>query len=252
MTLSQTLGIAPVPIAPLSALLRRLELTGSVEQSRRDELLAVLMAVTVAFEAACGRSLVRRAGLRLTPSRDDMVALPLIELPYAQPIEAVTALWHDADALDDFGVEFGGGQLVDPTEYRVHSSLGTQAVLLTRERSARVIASLVGGVRTPVRVELTCGYEPTSDTAGWTPTTGATPMPADLVEACLAQTALVWRRRQAPHLRSEGKPVGQGVATQSFASSRLAPAVRETLQRYALWQHALNLQTDADLGGMPE
>ncbi|MBX3352092.1 MAG: hypothetical protein KF684_04105 [Phycisphaeraceae bacterium] len=253
-TVAAALGPVPAgaPLAPLSALLLRLDLTGSLEQARRDELLAVLMGVTTAFEEATGRCLVRRPAASVNLSREALTTLPLIEVPFAQPIESVAALWHDSEAHDDFGVAFDGAALVDDADYRVYSSLGTQAILLTRERSALVLASLRRGVTTPLRIEIACGFEPVSDADAWTPTNGATPVPADLVEACLSQAALIWRRRQQPHLRSEGKPVGQGVATQTFASARLAPSVRETLQRYATWEHALNLQTAADLGGMPE
>lgn len=253
-TVAAALGPVPAgaPLAPLSALLLRLDLTGSLEQSRRDELLAVLMGVTTAFEEATGRSVSRRPAARVTLGQDALERLPFVEMPFAQPLEAVASVWFDADATDDFGVVFDGSALIDPSNYRVLERAGERTLMLSPTLAGGVLSSLHSGVRAPVRVEIACGFEPVSDAEGWTPTTGATPVPADLVEACLSQAALIWRRRQQPHLRSEGKPVAQTIATQTFASARLAPSVRETLQRYATWEHALNLQTAADLGGMPE
>ena len=140
-SVSAALGPAPSPIAPLSAAMRRLDLSSSTPQDQRDALAAVLIGVTVALEEACGRCLVRRPAASANLSREALTTLPLIEIPFAQPIESVAALWHDSEAHDDFGVAFDGAALVDPAEYRVHSSLGTQAILL-RELLALVLASL--------------------------------------------------------------------------------------------------------------
>lgn len=240
----------PVPALPGGLLVPagevhlRLQIASS-KQEEKDEALRMARAYTSTFEEAIGRPILRRQGVDLDFVCDEEGGLAysarfrawMIDLDFAFPVEAVESVRIDSDAATLFEVDFNTADTIDVADYRLAL---TDSLTLFLNQSVALPPTEAGEA---VRVRVACGYEARSDAPGWEPTEGAWPMPPAIEEAYLEQLALAWKRRQTPHLATEGKPTGAGPATSSFNVASLSPKVREMLRPYATWQAALNLQS---------
>jgi hypothetical protein len=231
-------------LVPASEVFARLQIADA-KQAEKDEALRMARAYTATFEEAIGRPILRRQGVDLDFAADDEGGLEYsarfrawrIDMDFAFPVEFVESVRIDSDATGVFDIDFDTADVIDAADYR---ALWLDGLVLFINERVSLPPTEAGKA---VRVRVTCGYEPRSDAPGWEPTVGARPMPPAIEEAYLEQLSLSWRRRNAPHLRYEGKPTGAGSASAGFAVSTLAPKVVEMLRPYATWQAALALQS---------
>jgi hypothetical protein len=196
-------------LAGLPELKRRL----SISDTTDDTLLGdILQGVSTTMAELAGRTyagtpcLLRRT-LTLTLSNADYYRDVLV-MP-ARPITSVAAVtedlygdWADAPTLtqgSDYRIAADDGELIRIGGWWL---VGTACIRVT---------------------DLVAGYTP----AGWTPLSGERAVPAQLAEACLQQSAVLYQRRHDMGLASVS---GQGGSV-SIAPELILPHVREACER---------------------